>query len=55
MLLTVLLILLALILWLAFRGKKTARRDAAADAARKAVEARLNPDAAAQQDEDSRA
>jgi hypothetical protein len=55
MIATALLLLLAVILWLAFARRKTASRDQAAEAARKAVEARLEGGAAPQQDEDSRA
>jgi len=58
MILTVLLVLLAIILWLAFAGRGRKRRDTAAEAARRAVEVRLEPserDAASHKDEDSRA
>jgi cbb3-type cytochrome oxidase subunit 3 len=55
MLATFLILLLAAVLWIAFAGRKRAGRDAAAEAARRAVEARLGEDAAAQRDEDSRA
>lgn len=59
MIATALLLLLAVILWLAFGRRKTASRDAAADAARRAVQARLDAGAAPQQeaqpDRDSRA
>lgn len=59
MIATALLVLLAVILWLAFSRKKTASRDAAAEAARRAVETRLeggaSPSPEAQQDRDSRA
>lgn len=47
---TLLLTLLAVILWIAFGKRKRAGRDAAAEAARRAVEARLGGDAATQQD-----
>lgn len=53
--LTIALVALAAILFFALRGRKTKRRDAAAEAARRAVEARFERDAAARKDEDSRA
>ncbi|WP_323762179.1 hypothetical protein [Maricaulis sp.] len=58
MILTCLLVLLAVILWLAFAGRGRRKRDNAAEAARRAVEARFEPrepDAASHKDEDSRA
>ena len=50
MIATALLVILAVILWLAFARRKTAGRDAAAEAARNAVEARLEGGAAAQKE-----
>ena len=58
MTLTLLLVLLAVILWLAFACRGRRKRDNAAEAARRAVEARFEPperDAALHKDEDSRA
>ena len=58
MFLTAILVLLALILWLAFAGRGRKRRDTAAEAARRAVEARFetrDEDAASHKDKDSRA
>ncbi|MHA6289014.1 hypothetical protein [Maricaulis sp. CAU 1757] len=55
MLATVLLIVLAALIWLMFRGAKRKRRDATAEAARRVVEAQLERDAAMRQDDDSRA
>jgi len=53
---TLVIILLALVLWAAFARRKRDSRDAAADAARRAVEAQLEHGAApqreAQQDPD---
>jgi hypothetical protein len=52
---TLFLIAAAILVFFLFRGRKTKARDAAAEAARKAVESRLGEGAAAQRDEDSRA
>ena len=52
---TLVLITLALVLFFALRGRRVKARDAAAEAARRAVEARLESGAAAQRDDDSRA
>ncbi|WP_203292907.1 hypothetical protein [Maricaulis parjimensis] len=52
---TLFLLAAAIILFFLFRGRKTKARDETAEAARKAVEARLGDSAAAQRDEDSRA
>ena len=53
--LTLFLIAAAILVFFLFRGRKSKARDAAAEAARKAVEAQLDSGAAAQRDEDSRA
>ena len=50
---TLVLITLALVLFFALRGRRVKARDAAAEAARRAVEARLESGAAAQRDDDS--
>lgn len=58
MLPTAILVLLAIILWLAFAARGRKQRDNAAEAARRAVEARFEPrdeDAASHKGEDSRA
>ena len=52
---TLVLITLALVLFFALRGRRVKARDAAAEAARRAVEARLESGAAVQRDDDSRA
>ena len=52
---TLFLLAAAILVFFLFRGKKSKARDEAAEAARKAVEARLDSGAAAQRDEDSRA